>query len=143
MAAPSTNIDRKVVSAPGPVDPNFTQEMTINPANGGVNVSFAGGVAPDPVLGTVFNGVADLGVTAAAAALTALAAGPGGILVRSHPKNDPTSIIRVATNAAANIGTPLAPGESYTFEHVTDASNLKAILEAAVVGAANLCISQV
>ena len=38
-----------------------------------------------------------------AAALGSLAAGPNGILVRSHPDNATASRIRVATNAAANL----------------------------------------
>ncbi len=82
-------------------------------------------------------GVADMTVTASAVALPALVAGQGGIMVRSHVDNDPLSRIRVATNAAANIGVVLAPGESFTFQ-VADASVLKAILETAVSGAAIL-----
>jgi hypothetical protein len=86
--------------------------------------------------------VPDMTVTNVATALPALAAGPGGILVRSHNDNDFNSRIRVATNAAAGTGIPLAPGESYTFEHIQDASNLLAILEASVAGATLLCVEQ-
>ena len=86
------------------------------------------------------NGAADLDVTTSPQALPDLLSGPTGILVRAHPDNDSSSRIRVASNAAAATGCPLAPGESFTFP-VRNANQLKAVLEAAVNGAAKLCFT--
>jgi hypothetical protein len=87
-------------------------------------------------------GAPSMTVTAVATALPPIAAGPNGVLVRSHQDNDPASRIRVASNAAVNVGVPLSPGESYTIEAIDNAAHLKAILEAAVSGAAQLEMEQ-
>jgi len=104
-------------------------------------VPVQGSITSAPTLATALNGIADQTVTTTAAALGSLAAGPNGILVRSHPDNATASRIRVATNAAANIGVPLAPGESWTFA-VANASDLQVILEAAVTGATKVEVEQ-
>ncbi len=75
------------------------------------------------------------------AALTALAAGPNGILVTAHPLNAPGTVIRVGdSNVSATRGHPLAPGASYTFG-ISNASGLQAISETGV--AAKLCVGAV
>lgn len=52
MSEPRTNIARRVVAAAGAVDANYTQEETIDPATGGLNVSVAGSVPVTPTLRT-------------------------------------------------------------------------------------------
>ena len=93
------------------------------------------------VTSSSLNALADQSATTSPVALGSLAAGPNGILVRSHPANDPQSKIRVATNAAANTGVPLAPGESFTFA-LLNASGLQILLETSVVGASKVCVMQ-
>lgn len=142
MSGPATNVARRVVAASGAVDPNYTAEETIDPTTGGLNVNVAGGaLAIASELATSLNGIADQNATGTAVALGSLAAGPNGILVTSHPNNDPASVIRVATNAATNIGVPLARGGSWTF-NVANASALKIIYEASVTGGVAVSVMQ-
>lgn len=75
------------------------------------------------------------------AQLTALPAGPNGILVTAHPLNAPGTIIRVGdSNVSATRGQPFVPGASYTFG-ISNASGLYAISETGV--AAKLCAEAV
>ncbi len=72
------------------------------------------------------------------AQLTALAAGPNGILVTAHPLNAVGTVIRVGdTNVSATRGHPLAPGASFVFS-IGNANQLYAISESSA--AAVLCV---
>lgn len=97
----------------------------------------------DPgLLAAGLSAVADQTATTSPAPLASLAAVSNeGILVISHPDNDSTSRIRVATNAASNVGVPLAPGQSWTFK-VDNAADLLVCLEAGVAGAAKVIACQ-
>lgn len=71
-----------------------------------------------------------------AVALTALAAGPNGILVTAHPNN--TNVIRVSgSDVAVGQGQPLGAGASVAF-NVANANLLSAIVES---GSGKLCVS--
>lgn len=111
------------------------------PISGTVAVTIDGGITAAPPLVAALNAIADQTATATPTALAALAAGPNGILVRSSVDNDPTSRIRVATNAANGIGVSLAPGESFVFA-VQNASDLLIYLQAVSDGGAAVVFAE-
>lgn len=131
------------VAAPGAVAAGALVPATANPSDGAQNVHIAGGsIATQATTTTTLNALADVTVTTTPTALGALAAGPKGLLVRSDVDNDPASRIRVASNADATHGVVLAPGESFTFESIANASELLVCLKTAVAGAATLEVEQ-
>jgi hypothetical protein len=110
-----------------------------------------GGLAVDIVGGTVstsvqtsaaLNAVPDVTVTTAPTALPALAAGPGGIILQFDDANDPSAVMRFASNANATTGLTLRPGQNIAVRSIADASDLHVCLQAAVTGAALLHVMQ-